>query len=97
MSDIDEDIPDHLTLEDMIPGIEKFVTQIEGEIKTHHAHPEWIDFDEQCVQETNLIVRVGIIMGMLDKVLNQFQLPKKHDLSLRIQHAKNYFSKANYI
>ncbi|MDG1437869.1 MAG: hypothetical protein P8P98_02760 [Emcibacteraceae bacterium] len=97
MSDDDIDIPDQLTLEDMIPGIDSFVTQIEGEIKTHHAHQEWIDLDKQCVEEVNLILRVGIIMGMLDKVLVQFQLPETHDLAIRIQHAKNYFTKANYL
>ncbi|MCC3859868.1 hypothetical protein [Pseudemcibacter aquimaris] len=91
------EMPANLTLEDVIPGIEKFVVEIEEEVKLHHTHPEWMDFDEQCNEEKNLIVRVELIMGMLNGVMSQFSLPAEHDLSKRISAAKNYFQKVNYI
>lgn len=91
------EMPANLTLEDVIPGIEKFVVEIEEEVKLHHDHPEWMDLDTQCKEEKNLIVRVELIMGMLNSVISHFALPKEHDLAKRIVAAKTYFKKANYI
>lgn len=97
MSDEIADIPANLSLEDVLPGLEKFVVEIEEEVKMHHNHPEWIDYDERCLEEQNLIVRVGIIMGMLDGVTSHFKLPAEHDISKRIKAAKGYFNDLNYM
>ncbi|HPF47192.1 MAG: hypothetical protein KDF58_00390 [Alphaproteobacteria bacterium] len=90
MSDVN-DIPKDLTFEQVVDGIEKFVITIEEEVEIHHSHPEWMDFDERCREEVNLLIRAAIIMDMLEGAIKHFNIPEDHDLHIRIIAARDYF------
>lgn len=85
-------IPKDVSLDQVLEGLEKFVAELEDEVKAHHDHPEWMDFDEQCPEELNLIVRSGIIIDMLNGVVDHFKIEENHDLYKRIEAAKEYFA-----
>ena len=88
-------IPDDLTLEQVIGGIEKFIVTIEEEVEIHYSHPEWMDWDKRCREEENLFTRVGLIITMLEETINHFNLPTEHPLCQKITAVKNYFDKLN--
>ena len=90
MSDID-DIPEDITPEQINAGLEKFITIVEEEIELHHAHPEWMDYDQRCREETNLINRTSIILDMLEDAVNIFELADDNVYVRRFKIAKLYF------
>lgn len=92
MSNVNDILAD-LTLEQAIDGIEKFVIIVEDEIQIHHANPNWMDLDQRCREERNLIVRAGLILDLLSEAMSHFKLPAEHDIAVRIKMAQNYFAK----
>lgn len=90
MSNVD-DLPQGVTLEQINAGLAKFVTTLEEEIAIHHSHPEWMDLDERCREEENLIVRAGIIIEMLEEAIAMFKLDDENENVLRFESAKLYF------
>ncbi|MBT5072474.1 MAG: hypothetical protein HOJ34_01005 [Kordiimonadaceae bacterium] len=92
MSNID-DIPQDVTPDQLDAALIKFVVTVEEEIAIHHDHPEWMDLDEECVEEKNLIVRAGLILSMLDEGITLFSIPEQSPTVKRIRTAQDYFSK----
>lgn len=92
MSNI-EDIPKDLSPDQIDEALLKFVVNVEKKIAIHHDHPEWMDFDEQCVKEKNLIVRAGLILSMLDEGVALYSLPEESNTVMRIRAAQDYFKK----
>tara|TARA_R110002096_G_scaffold416576_2_gene619338 strand:- start:159286 stop:159570 length:285 start_codon:yes stop_codon:yes gene_type:complete len=91
MSNIDNP-PEDITPEQINAGLDKFLTIIEEEIELHHSHPEWMDFDKRCREESNLIVRSDIILDMLEEVMSIFQLNDDNRFVRRFKIAKLYFN-----
>ena len=91
MSDIDEPPEQQYTPEQISEGLDKFITTVEEEIEIHHAHPEWIDYDQKCTEEKNLIIRAELILTMLEEVIKQVHLPITDRNLLRIKAARQYF------
>lgn len=94
MSNIDE-IPEDITPEQINAGLDKFITLIEEEIELHHSHPEWMDLDQRCRDEQNLIVRSGIILDMLEEAITIFKLGDDNVYVRRFKIAKLYFNNIN--
>jgi hypothetical protein len=91
MSNIDNP-PEDITPEQINAGLDKFLTIIEEEIELHHSHPEWMDLDQRCREESNLIVRSDIILDMLEEVISIFQLNDDNRFVRRFKIAKLYFN-----
>lgn len=92
MSNI-EDIPKDLSPDQIDAALIKFIVTVEEEIEIHHNHPEWMDLDEQCMEEKNLIVRAGLILSMLDEGVALFSISEESPTVKRIRAAQDYFNK----
>ncbi len=91
MSNIAQSPEQQYMPEQISESLNSFVTTVEEEIEIHHAHPEWIDYDEKCTEEKNLIIRAELILTMLEEVIKQVQLPNADPNFLRIKAARQYF------
>ena len=93
MSNIEDPPEQQYTLEQINAGLDKFLTTVEEEIEIHHAHPEWIDYDQKCTEEKNLIIRAELILTMLEEIIKQVHLPVSDPNFLRIKAARQYFDR----
>ncbi|MBT5185633.1 MAG: hypothetical protein HOM01_02420 [Kordiimonadaceae bacterium] len=93
MSDVNQPSPEDYTPEQISMGLNKFVSMVEEEIALHHQNPEWMDYDQRCVTEKNLIIRAELVLDLLEDAIGIFQIPDDDDNVMRIKTARNYFTK----
>lgn len=87
--------PTNITQEQIDAGLDKFITTIEEEIQLHHAHSEWMNLDQPCREEKNLIIRSTIIIDMLEEYIQVLELSDNCPYYQRFKIAKLYFKNIN--